>query len=171
MTEVELKKLNRAELLAMLISMTRRCEELEAELQDAKKALEDRTIAIEESGSLAEAVLKINKVFEAADNASLQYLENVQSKNPDGSFDGGELLKATRAKCDAMERSTEERCIAAEEETARRCIELVETAKAESQAYWDEVHGRIQEYTKSMTSIKDYLVKMFEEKHRSNEDK
>lgn len=170
MTEVELKKLNRAELLAMLISMTRRCDELEAELQEAKKSLQDRAIAIEESGSMAEAVLKINKVFEAVDNASLQYLENIQlahgnGENPEG-VEGTGLVKAAKARCEAMERRTEEKCAAAEEATAKRCIEMVETAKAESQAYWDEVYERIKEYTKSMNSIKEYLSKVFEDKYR-----
>ena len=82
MTEGELKKLNRAELLAMLIAVTQRCEELEIELLDAEEKLDSRDIEISRAGSLAEAALKINKVLEAADQAGAQYLANLQRMYP-----------------------------------------------------------------------------------------
>ena len=57
---------------------TRRVRELEKENEELKAALEDRRILIEQSGSLAEASLKLNKVFEAAQAAADQYLENIR---------------------------------------------------------------------------------------------
>ena len=75
----ELKKLNRAELLTMLISITEKCEDLERQLEEANKKLEERELKIAESGSLAEAVLKINGVMEAADKAAAQYLDSIKA--------------------------------------------------------------------------------------------
>ena len=74
MTDKELRKLSRAELLEMLIQQIERNEELEAELKKAKTELRNRAITIENAGSLAEAALQINGVFEAADSAAKQYL-------------------------------------------------------------------------------------------------
>lgn len=80
MTEKELKKLNRQELLEMLIYQIKKNERLQKRLDNAEQQLRDRNIAIEESGSLAEAALKLNNVFEAAQSAADQYLENIKLK-------------------------------------------------------------------------------------------
>ena len=76
MTEKELRRLSRAELLEMLLAQTEENRQLKKELQEAEEALEDRRIAIEESGTMAEAALRLNGVCEAADRAVQQYLEN-----------------------------------------------------------------------------------------------
>lgn len=78
MTDRELRKLSRADLLELLLKETQENERLRAELEEANKKLADRTILIENSGSLAEAALRMNGVFEAADRAVRQYLENVR---------------------------------------------------------------------------------------------
>lgn len=86
MTDKELRKLSRAELLEMLIQQIERNEELEAELKKVKTELRNRAITIENAGSLAEAALQINEVFEAADRAAKQYLRNVQRMAEKGSL-------------------------------------------------------------------------------------
>ncbi len=77
MTDKELKKLKRAELLEMLLEQTKKVESLQAELELKNKELENRRIMIEKAGSIAEASLRLNEVFEAAQKAADQYLENV----------------------------------------------------------------------------------------------
>ena len=78
MTDKELRRLSRAELLEMLLAQVEENEKLKARLDEAERALEDRRIAIARAGSLAEASLQLNKVFAAADQAARQYVENVQ---------------------------------------------------------------------------------------------
>lgn len=78
MTEKELRRLSRAELLEMLLAQTEENRQLKRELKEARDALSNRQIAIEESGTMAEAALKLNGVFEAADRAVQQYLENME---------------------------------------------------------------------------------------------
>ena len=80
MTEKELRKLNRAELLEMLIAQSKRLSRVEEELSAAQKELERRKIAIATSGSLAEAALKLNGIFEAADQAAAQYLDSLRER-------------------------------------------------------------------------------------------
>lgn len=81
MSEKELKKMSRGELLEIMVAQGKEIERLKAELEDVKKALADKQIRIAESGSIAEAALKLNDVFEAAQRAADQYLENIrQSK-------------------------------------------------------------------------------------------
>lgn len=78
MTERELKKLNRVELLELLISQMKANEALMDELEAMEQELEDRRLNVESLGSIAEASLKINGVFEAAEAAAAQYIENVR---------------------------------------------------------------------------------------------
>lgn len=74
----ELRKLSRTELLELLIEQARENLELKDQLQRALAELESRQLAVSQSGSIAEAALKLNGVFEAAQAAIDQYRENVE---------------------------------------------------------------------------------------------
>lgn len=78
MTEKELHKLKRAELLEMMLAQSREIEVLRARIDALETKLADREIRIRESGSIAEAALKLNGIFEAAQAAADQYLENIR---------------------------------------------------------------------------------------------
>ena len=75
-----LKKLSRQDLLEMLIQEEKRIDQLEKELAEAREALKDRQIRIDTAGSIAEAALKLNGIFEAAQAAADQYLENIRQQ-------------------------------------------------------------------------------------------
>ena len=70
MTEKELRRLSRMDLLEMLLEQSREVERLQKELETVKNQLSDRRIMEQEAGSIAEASLKLNKVFEAAQQAA-----------------------------------------------------------------------------------------------------
>ena len=76
MTEKELRHLSRKELLEILIDQTKEITSLRDTVQKLENELTERRIAIAESGSLAEASLKLNGLFADADKAAKQYLEN-----------------------------------------------------------------------------------------------
>ena len=78
MTDKDLKRLRRDELLEMLIAQSKRMEQMQEELDAARAALASREILLQEAGSIAEASLRINGVFEAAQAAAQQYLENIR---------------------------------------------------------------------------------------------
>ena len=78
MTDKELHKLSRKELLEMLLAQAQENEKLKEELQSLQKELSDRRLLQEHAGSMAEAAMRLNAVFEAADRAAQQYLENVR---------------------------------------------------------------------------------------------
>lgn len=78
MTDRELKKLSRAELLELLLDANRENERLRKQLEKVNALLADKTIQIENAGSIAEAALALNGVFETAQKAAEQYLENIR---------------------------------------------------------------------------------------------
>lgn len=73
MTDRELRRLRRDDLLQILLDQQRRNDEMTEALKRAEAQLQDRHIAIEESGSLAEAAVKLRGVFEAAQAAADDY--------------------------------------------------------------------------------------------------
>lgn len=77
MTDKNLKKLSRAQLLEILVQQAERIDELEEELDRTKEELESRRIKLEKAGSIAEAALSISGVFEDAQRAADIYLRNI----------------------------------------------------------------------------------------------
>ena len=95
MTSKELKKLRRSDLLEMLLELSRENLELRQQLQEAQEKLEDRELKIQQTGSLAEAALQLNRIFEDAQAACDQYEYNIRKRCQ-------HMEEETRHKCNAM---------------------------------------------------------------------
>ena len=80
LTEKELKKLNRYQLLEMLIIQTERADELERKLEEAERKLDSRDVQMTVIGSIAEASLELSGVFAAAQNAADLYLNAAKER-------------------------------------------------------------------------------------------
>ena len=78
MTEKELLKLKKSELLEIMLAQSKEIDSLREQLAKAKAKLKDKKIAIDESGSIAEASLRLTKIFEEAQKAADLYLDNVK---------------------------------------------------------------------------------------------
>ncbi|MCM1025240.1 MAG: hypothetical protein NC432_02325 [Roseburia sp.] len=110
MTDKQMHKLSRRELLQLLLAQARETEDLRQQLADRENQLAElgenyerlrvrldekdikihdlrdalqeeknsRRIRLQEAGSIAEAALRLNKIFDVAQEAADQYLENVK---------------------------------------------------------------------------------------------
>lgn len=78
MTNKELSRLRRSELLEILIAQGKEQERLSQQLSQTEEALRGRELAIEESGSLADAAVRLSDVMGAAQRAADLYTENVR---------------------------------------------------------------------------------------------
>lgn len=142
MTDYELKKLNRRELLEILLEQGREIERLQAELKEAEEKLRDRELKISNAGSLAEASLSLNGVFEAAQAAADQYLENIRN---------------SESICRKMQEEAEQRAaqiVATAEEKAAACEE---TASQNVKHYWDEVSEKLEHFYSDHQGLKELL--------------
>ncbi len=142
MEEKDLRKLSRTELLELLISQTRRVEELEAQLAEARGQLEQRQIAIDQAGTLAEASLKLNGVFDAAEQAAAQYLENIRR-----------LSGQQERVCAAMEAAAQERARGILEEAEKAARAREEKCDAYERALTD----RLQRFYDQHPGLKEQL--------------
>ncbi len=78
MTEKELRKLSRADLMQLLLELSQENDRLRSQLETAEQKLKSRQLQLANAGTMAEAAMKLNGVFEAADAACKQYMENIQ---------------------------------------------------------------------------------------------
>ena len=76
MTEKELKKLNRYQLLELLMIQTERVKELEKQV----KQLQERQVLLSNLGSMAEVSMQLSGVLEAAQKAADLYLEAAKER-------------------------------------------------------------------------------------------
>lgn len=135
MTDKELRKLNRADLLELLLMLKKENDQLTRQVQQLQAQVDDRKIVVDKAGSIAEASLQLNGVFESAQAACGQYMENI------------EKLSARQ----------EEVCRQMERQTRQNCERMIAEAKAQSQAYWDEYTARVQEFLKQYEPLRQEL--------------
>lgn len=135
MTERELRNLSRADLLELLVEQMKENEQLRAELEAARERLAERKLEIDKAGSIAEAALQLNGVFQSAQAACAQYIENIEHLNA----------------------RQEEVCARLERETKEKCERMVADARSRSQAYWEDVSRKVRELTSSYAELRSIL--------------
>lgn len=151
MTNKELKKLSRAELLEMLIAQSKEVAALKEQLDKAEEQLNDRKIIIENAGSIAEASLQLNGVFEAAQNAAAQYLENMQRQ----ADICGEMEKESRECAEKLLADAKIKCSEMEKETQKKCENMIKNAQEQAPKYQDEASEKAEQAAEEETGLKD----------------
>lgn len=160
MTGQDLKKLSRAELLEILVAQSKEIDTLRSRLDQAEAKLVSRDIAIADAGSIAEAALTLNNVFAAAEAASQQYLDNVRLLCQKQEAACAQMERACREKVAIRLAETEQNCATMETQAKRKCDELIATAQAESQAYWDDVSARLDAFYKEHQGLRELLASL-----------
>ena len=80
MTDKELRKLKRGQLIELLLAESEEIDRLRKQLSETEEKLNAKEIQIADAGSIAEASLKLNHIFEDAQAAADQYLANIKSR-------------------------------------------------------------------------------------------
>ena len=147
MTDKDLRHLSRAELLGILYEQQKRYEESLAENQALRQQLEDRTLRVASAGSIAEAAIQVNGVFEAAQAAD-QYLASVKAAT-------AEMVRKT----DEAQRQREALLENARQEAAG----IVQAAQAQADRLLAEVDAQIDTRWKEFQKNADALIHAHDE--------
>ncbi len=137
MANNELKKLKRSDLLEMLIAQKKENESIRAKLEDALEQLESKRIIAENAGSIAEAALQLNGVFDAAQDAASQYLENIMFLNEEQKKNYAEFEAESREKANQLIENTQKACREQELEAQKKCDEMINSALMKSGKFLD----------------------------------
>ena len=142
MTDRELQKLKRVELLQLLVEQSRDMDALRKELEEARQQLADRELHMREAGSIAEASMQLNGVFEAAQRAADQYLESIRYQS-----------EHVEEKCAALEAATRLRC----EQMVKEAEATVQQAQKDSDECWRDVKGKLEGFLQQQTALQGLL--------------
>lgn len=158
MANKDLRKLNRAELLELLVEQGKEIEQLRAELEETKNSLNEKEIMLNEAGNIAEAALKINDVFGAAQKAADQYLDSVKVYTTQAE----EIFKKREAECnaktEAMLTEATEKCTMMESVAKYKCEEMVAKAKAEADVQWQKINKNLDDYMSIHNELRDMFA-------------
>jgi signal peptidase I len=105
MAKRDLYKLKKTELLQIIYEQKKEINNLKDENFALTQEIENRSIDIKEAGSIAEACLKINKIFEDAQKAADEYLNNVKK------LDNSKKLTKLKISQDVGDCKKEEKCM------------------------------------------------------------
>lgn len=163
MTDKDLRKLNRAELLQMLLEQGRQNDALRAQLDQANAQLASRQVALDEAGSIAEAAMQLNQVFASAQRAADQYLENIRTLSGRQEAVCAKREAESRSKCEQMLAETQKKCQSLEEQTRARCEAMTSEAERKSAAVWDEAKLRLDQLLAQQAGLRSLLNMVHEE--------
>lgn len=82
MKDKEFRKLRREDLIEIIYQYQRREQLLVKENEGLRRRAEDRSLKLQNAGSIAEAALALSGVFEAAQKAADLYISEVKKANP-----------------------------------------------------------------------------------------
>lgn len=109
MADKELRRMNRAELIEIIYALQQNERELRRENDALRLRLEDRLLRLERAGSIAEAALSLNHIFEDAEQAAQQYLASLAQADElaeqilsDARRQAADILAAAKAQADGQ---------------------------------------------------------------------
>lgn len=141
MTDKEVRKLSRRDLIELLYLMKKEETSLKKQVNELSEKLSERKQKIEKAGTLAEAMVSVYGVMEASQKAADQYLAEIQNTYS----------------------NTEKSCSEMLEKTKKECIRREEEATLQINAKWKEFEQKVDSYLKTHKEF-EALRGGFEEK-------
>lgn len=155
MTDKELKRLNRRELVDIIYELQKKDAECENEIERLQAALAKKELAVSEAGSIAEAALKVNGVFEAAQAAANQYLISLHAANADAT----EKIEAVRKQSDELLRQASLRADSIISEAEAKANAIISNANQDATKSWTQFQQKADELLRTRTELNELLQK------------
>lgn len=99
----------------------------------------------------------MNGVFEAAQAACQQYIDNIENLSHRQEVICSRLEEESRAKANAILEMARKQQAAMEHDTEVHCAEMLKTAKAQSDAYWNEVSEKLEKFYADHAGLRELL--------------
>lgn len=113
MADKELRRMNRTELIEIIYAQQQNERQLREENEELHRQLDDKLLRLEKAGSIAEAALSLNHIFEDAEAAAQQYLISIQQFDSEAS----KIISDAKQQADDIVREAEKQA----QETEEKC--------------------------------------------------
>lgn len=172
MPDRELRRMSRTELVEIIFALKQSEDQLKAENAALTAKLEDRQLHIENAGSIAQAALELNRVFEAAQAAADEYLTSVRAIAPaadtgalqaQAQMEAQQILAQAHTEADSLKAQAQQECQSMIEEAQRKraqteadCKALLDKTEKEVQSRWADFDRRASEVLDNYRKV-DFL--------------
>jgi hypothetical protein len=146
MTDKEIRHLSKTELLSIIRDQEQELQQVKKQAEELRLSLDDRRSHIDKCGSIAEASLQMNQVFQSAQAAAEQYLAEIREKRDRADADAQEILAEAGKKAEEQIKSSKEICGKIEEESRNR-----------ADAYWSELQKKLEAFYESRKGLKQVV--------------
>lgn len=193
MTDREFRRLRRAELIEIIFKLQETEASLRSELASVKEQLEAKNLKLSGVGSIAEAAMSLNSVFESAQAAADQYVAQVKQLESDTEARTEEMLRkaqeqetemisGAKRQCDTMFAEAEEKRSAllseaeAELAAAKKQYDamiseaqakhdaLISAAEQEVSQKWQELNEKVQRTVETYAELRG-VMESLQERH------
>ena len=128
MPDRELRHMRRTELVEIILALKQSEDQLRAENAALSAQLQERQIHIENAGSIAQAALELNKVFEAAQAAADEYVASVRAANKNTNAAASALRAQAEAEAQQILAQAQTEAANLKARTRKECDEQAEAA-------------------------------------------
>lgn len=132
MTDKELSRLRRTELLEMLIAQGKEYARMQEQLKETEKALHRRELTIEKAGTMAEAACQINDVVGSTQRAVDLYIDNVKRMMEHKQEEADEAVSKARSFAVETVDMAEKRARALLDDAKRQSAQIISEARKEA---------------------------------------
>lgn len=155
MADRELRKLSRLELIDLIYQLRSENVELEQRLNEYEEKLSDRTITVENAGSIADAALALNEVFETAQRTVDQYLYSVKVAYADQETQ----IQKTKQQCEQMLSEATEEAEKIRSDAEKERMEKLAAADRECKKKYDQLVARANQYIREHPEARVLFIK------------
>lgn len=164
MTEKEMKKLSRVDLLEMLVDQSTELQSLRQKLKETEEALEKKETSAPPSVILnvTEPAPELNGFIDLAKAAYDQYINQLNSIFEKQVELCAQMEDESIERIEERWRKTVNSCNDLENETKIKCAEMVSKAKAEAEAqtttYWNEVSTKLEAFYDAHKGLRELMA-------------
>ena len=135
MTDQELRKLSRADLLEMLVDLNEELNRVKQQLEVAEEKLNSRQIMIDKAGAIAESALQLIGLFETTEAAGGQSADTIRQLNNRQDEICRKIEWECREKARQRLEEVERKCMQMEADTLERCAKMQAMARTGNPNY------------------------------------
>ncbi len=153
MTDKELRHLSRADLIEIIYELQKQSAEKDAQMQKMQTALDERTLRLSKTGSIAEAAISVNGVFEAAQAAADQYLTSIRAAEASNAAKLAEAEQQKEKLLEEANRKAEETI----QQAKGQAQKIVEEAETQASAKWAAFEQKANELIQANATLQALL--------------
>lgn len=163
--KADMRKLRRSDLIDIIYELQKKVNFLEEQNKELIKDVQSKEIIMENAGSIAEAALVLNGVFETAQKAADQYLTSIKSRNANVEERAQKIISEAHQKANALIEEGKNNYIKMKQKGEKEYREKIAQSEAECEAMRKQVVESINLHDARRNILKSSVV----QKEKSNE--